>query len=112
MKALHKDPDERFQDAGEMSRALDRVMRERQPPSQNELKRFMELLFDRDEREEAIPDDLFPGKPRPARALAVSGLDEGPAEGTGAVPEKTPAPESRPDAELSVDALLKRFGIK
>jgi serine/threonine protein kinase len=112
MKALHKDPDERFQDAGEMHRALERVMRERQPLSQNELKRFMELLFDRDEREEAIPDDLFPGQARPAREVLVSGLEEGPHEGTGALPEKTPTSDTRPDAELSVDALLKRFGIK
>jgi serine/threonine protein kinase len=104
MKALQKDPDERFQDAAEMSRALDRVMRERQPLSQGELKRFMELLFDRDEREEAIPDDLFPGAPprgdRP-------GADDEPR-----VQDKTPAPDTKPDAELSVDALLKRFGIK
>jgi serine/threonine protein kinase len=109
MKALQKDPEERFQDAVEMNRALERVMRERQPPSASELKRFMELLFDRDEREEAIPDDLFPGTPaRPARVLQESGLDEG----HGAVPEKTPASDTRPDAELSVDALLRRFGIK
>ena len=109
MKALQKDPEERFQDAVEMNRALERVMRERQPLSVSELKRFMELLFDRDEREEAIPDDLFPGAPaRPTRALQESGLDEG----QGAIPEKTPTSDTRPDAELSVDALLRRFGIK
>jgi serine/threonine protein kinase len=109
MKALHKDPDERFQDAAEMSRALDRVMRERQPLSQGELKRFMELLFDRDEREEAIPDDLFPGaSPREERDLAQSGRGEG----EPSVKDKTPTSDTRPDAELSVDALLKRFGIK
>jgi len=109
MKALHKDPEERFQDAVEMNRALERVMRERQPLSVSELKRFMELLFDRDEREEAIPDDLFPGAPaRPTRVLQESGLDEG----QGAIPEKTPPSDTRPDAELSVDALLRRFGIK
>jgi serine/threonine protein kinase len=112
MKALAKDPDERFQDAGEMNRALERVMRERQPLSQNELKRYMELLFDRDEREEAIPDDLFPGKARTARERVAPEVGEERSEGAGAVPEKTPAPDTRPDAELSVDALLKRFGIK
>ena len=108
MKALQKDPDERFQDAAEMGRALDRVMRERQPLSQGELKRFMELLFDRDEREEAIPDDLFPGASPRGRSgpLAASGGDE------PTVQDKTPAPDTKPDAELSVDALLKRFGIK
>jgi eukaryotic-like serine/threonine-protein kinase len=109
MKALARDPDERFQDAAEMNRALERVVRERQPLSTGELKRFMELLFDRDEREEAIPDDLIPGTPaRPVRVIAESGLDDG----EGPIPEKTPAPDTRPDAELSVDALLRRFGIK
>ncbi len=107
MKTLARDPDERYQDAAEMSRALERVMRERQPLSAGELKRFMELLFDRDEREEAIPEDLFPGTPaRPTRVVAESGL-----EGPGAMPEKTPS-DTHPDAELSLDALLRRFGIK
>jgi serine/threonine protein kinase len=107
MKTLSRDPDERYQDAAEMSRALDRVMRERQPLSAGELKRFMELLFDRDEREEAIPEELFPGAPaRPPRVATESGPEDG-----GAVREKTPS-DTRPDAELSVDALLRRFGIK
>jgi serine/threonine protein kinase len=109
VKALQKDPDERFQDAAEMGRALERVMRERQPLSQGELKRFMELLFDRDEREEAIPEDLFPGaRPRPTRVIEESGLSASEPPG----PERTPTSDTRPDAELSVDALLKRFGIK
>jgi serine/threonine protein kinase len=108
MKALQKDPEERFQDAVEMNRALERVMRDRQPLSVSELKRFMELLFDRDEREEAIPDDLFPGaSTRPTRLLPESGLDDG-----RVVPEEAASSETRPDAELSVDALLRRFGIK
>jgi serine/threonine protein kinase len=109
MKALARDPDERFQDAAEMNRALERVMRERQPLSQAELKRFMELLFDRDEREEAIPDDLFPGSPgRPPRPSEPSG----PEEGEPGAKDKPPGHDTRPDGELSVDALLRRFGIK
>jgi serine/threonine protein kinase len=109
MKALARDPDERYQDAAEMNRALERVIRERQPLSTGELKRFMELLFDREEREEAVPDELFSRAPgSPERAIAESGLDER----QGLVHEKTPAPDTRPDAELSVDALLRRFGIK
>ena len=55
MKALAREPDERYQDAAEMHRALERVLRERPPPTASELARFMELLFDRDEREEAVP---------------------------------------------------------
>jgi serine/threonine-protein kinase len=108
MKALARDPDERYQDAAEMARAVERVIRERQPLSANELKRFMELLFDRDEREEAIPDDLFPD------ASGASARDGGPSAAKG-VPDSRAEPaasETRPDAELSVDALLRRFGIK
>jgi hypothetical protein len=67
----------------------------------------MEALFDRDEREEAIPDDLFPGAaPRGDRADTPGESD------LPSVKDKTPAPDTKPDAELSVDALLKRFGIK
>jgi serine/threonine protein kinase len=111
VKALSRDPDERFQDAAEMNRALERVMRERQPLSQAELKRFMELLFDRDEREEAIPDDLFPA--REGRAEDQPGARGGPEPagppGTG---DEKAGHDTRPDGELSVDALLRRFGIK
>jgi hypothetical protein len=105
MKALQKDPDDRYQDAAEMGRALERVVRERQPVSQGELKRFMELLFDRDEREEAIPEDLFSG----GHLRGKHSPDESDPAGDPSLDE---TPGTRPDAELSVDALLKRFGIK
>jgi serine/threonine protein kinase len=103
MKALARQADERYQDAAEMGRALERVMRERPPPGASELKRFMELLFDRDEREEAIPDDLFPGSEPRAQRRAPGSLA---GEVSG---EPTPTPDP---PELSVDALLKKFGIK
>ena len=108
MKALACDADERYQDAAEMARGVERVIRERQPLSANELKRFMELLFDRDEREEAIPDELFPSTPDPGRRKAAEGGGDA---GPGATPDQTPS-DTRPDAELSLDALLRRFGIK
>ena len=107
MKALARDPDERYQDAAEMARAVERVIRERQPLATNELKRFMELLFDRDEREEAIPEDLFPSRLAGAGPTETSTREEAP----GATPGKIVS-DTRPDAELSVDALLRRFGIK
>ena len=108
MKALARDPDERYQDAAEMSRAVERVIRERQPLSAGELKRFMELLFDRDEREEAIPEDLVPDSPAWTTGGAAESAQD---EGASAPTKKTPS-DTRPDAELSVDALLRRFGIK
>ena len=57
VKALAKDPAERFEDAAEMGRGIERVLRDRPSPSASDLARFMELLFDREEREEAVPDE-------------------------------------------------------
>jgi len=84
MKALAREPDERYQDAGQMQRGLERFLRERPPVSARDLARFLELLFDRTEREDgggtsgALPD--------------------------GASREHTPDP-------MSLDSLLERFGI-
>jgi serine/threonine protein kinase len=106
VKALAKDPDERFQDAAEMGRGLDRVLRERPAPSATELARFMEILFDREEREEAVPED-------PALAEASS-----PDGGRAELPMEIHSDEAVEEAslpitpDLSVDTLLKRFGIK
>ena len=52
MKALAREPDERYQDAGQMQRGLERFLRERPPVSTRDLARFLELLFDRGERED------------------------------------------------------------
>jgi serine/threonine protein kinase len=82
MKALAREPDERYQDAGQMQRGLERFLRERPPVSARDLARFLELLFDRTEREDG-------GSERPAGS-----------EGT----HPTPDP-------MSLDSLLKRFGI-
>ncbi len=49
MKALAREPDERYQDAGQMQRGLERFLRERPPVTARDLARFLELLFDRPE---------------------------------------------------------------
>jgi serine/threonine protein kinase len=84
MKALAREPDERYQDAGLMQRGLERFLRERPPVTARDLARFQELLFDRDEREEA-------------------GGEERRGEKRGAL-------DHAPDP-MSLDSLLKRFGI-
>jgi serine/threonine protein kinase len=61
MKALAREPDERYQDAGQMQRGLERFLRERPPVSARDLARFLELLFDRAEREENGTEE----KPQP-----------------------------------------------
>jgi serine/threonine protein kinase len=106
VKALAKDPDERFQDAAEMGRGLERVLRERPAPSATELARFMELLFDREEREEAVPEDPLLAEPSSGDAGRVE------------LPMEIHSDEAVEEAslpitpDLSVDTLLKRFGIK
>jgi serine/threonine protein kinase len=107
IKALHREPDQRFQDAGEMGRGLERILRDRAPLSTNELARFMELLFDPKEREEAVPDEHSSGELAPPAREASSDL--------GAELEAGPLgadSEKKPGDSLSVDSLLKRFGIK
>jgi serine/threonine protein kinase len=107
VKALAKDPDERFQDASEMGRSLDRVLRDRPAPSANELARFMELLFDREEREEAVPEDHALGD----AAAGSAEMDDLPLEIHSE--EETLEEADLPiTPDLSVDTLLKRFGIK
>ena len=56
MKALAREPGERYQDAGQMQRGLERFLRERPPVTARDLARFLELLFDRSEREERGED--------------------------------------------------------
>ncbi len=84
MKALAREPDERYQDAGQMQRGLERFLRERPPVSARDLARFLELLFDRAEREDGAGE-------RPA------------ASDTGSA-SVTPEP-------MPLESLLKRFGI-
>jgi serine/threonine protein kinase len=84
MKALTRDPAERYQDAGQMQRGLERFLRERPPVTARDLARFLELLFDRAEREEGSPEDR--------RGAHEGAVDPGP-------------------DPMSLDSLLKRFGI-
>ncbi len=52
MKALARNSDERYQDAGQMQRGIEKILRERPPVTARDLARFLELLYDREEREE------------------------------------------------------------
>jgi hypothetical protein len=107
MKALSRDVDERYQDAAEMYRDLERVLRERQPPTSVELSRFMEVLFEDAERSEVT--GTLPAADVEAPAAAEVHEDfGGPAEADAA--SEAPAPPSR--APMSIQKLLKRFGIK
>jgi hypothetical protein len=66
-----------------MQRGLERFLRERPPVTARDLARFLELLFDRSEREEGGEDR------------------HGAQDGAG----------DQPPDPMSLDSLLKRFGI-
>jgi serine/threonine protein kinase len=104
MKALARDPDQRYADAAEMQKDLEGILHdERLHPTDADLARFMQLLFEQDERGEPVADEHTSGVVRPARpaepAPAASPAD-GPAEGE---PEKESS---------SIQKFLRRFGIK
>jgi len=63
MKALARDPEDRYQDAGQMQRGLERFLRERPPVTARDLARFLELLFDRAEREDGGTEERHEGTP-------------------------------------------------
>jgi serine/threonine protein kinase len=136
MMALARDPVDRYQDAAELSRDLDAVLHHWQSPQAGALARFMEVLFDEDERSDSVDESMAvetteaaDGAPEPApppsAALAVDHADAGPVEAEPAgvlvvndeldvTPPPSPLePPSDPPAPESLSQrLLKKFGIK
>jgi serine/threonine protein kinase len=116
MKSLARDPDDRYQDAADMSRDLERFLHERNAPNPTavELARFMEVLFDEDERGTAITvDEHTTGSggsgehargDHHSRPIFTELEEEFEADAAGA---EEPLPEP-----MSVQKLLKRFGLK
>jgi serine/threonine protein kinase len=106
MKALEKDAEQRYQDAGEIPRDLERALEGRKPPTVAELARFMEVLFDPNERGVTSHDEHTSGEHRPAAGLEVE-LDSTPPDSEAAGADAPPVAK-----DMSIDKLLKRFGIK
>jgi serine/threonine protein kinase len=102
MKALERDPERRYQDAGEMSRDLEAAILENPPPpTAAALARFMETLYEPREREATVVDEAH----EPAAEAA-------PAAAAAPPPPPPPADTTGPSASMSIQKLLKRFGIK
>ncbi len=102
MKALEREPDGRFQTAGEMQREIDRVLLERQPPEAADLAGYLGLLFDPDDRGEVDSGDVATGED-----WIASGLLELDFDAPRPKDEKT-AP-GIPRDPMSIERLLKRF---
>jgi serine/threonine protein kinase len=99
MKALERDPERRYQDAAEMYRDLEAVMHEAPPPpTAATLARFMETLYEPQEREATVVDEAHEPEAPPAAASPA--------------PPPPPPETTGPSASMSIQKLLKRFGIK
>ena len=106
MKALERDPEVRYQDAGEMLRDLERVLHEWQPATASGLVRFLEVLFDEHER-----GDVSSSRRRGRGAHDGSGIDE--LQDHAPEPPLVEPPPAPPTKDpMSIQKLLKRFGIK
>jgi serine/threonine protein kinase len=105
MKALERDPDRRYQDAAEMYRDLEAVMQEAPPPpTAATLARFMETLYEPREREATVVDE--------AHEPAAGALPAAEAPAPPEPPPPSPPAQTGPSASMSIQKLLKRFGIK
>jgi hypothetical protein len=107
LKALERDPDVRYQDAGEMARDLERALEGRKAPATAELAHLMAVLFEEGERgDAAVHDEHSTGEHRGVQLEVELDTDR---DVTGS---KT-KPAARPgDGQMSIDKLLKRFGIR
>jgi serine/threonine protein kinase len=125
MMALARDPEDRYQDAAEMFRDLERVMHEWEPPPAGALARFLEGLFDEQERADSVEEPAAEGElvapeagpEQGPAAPVVEALDADPALAPPTVVNEefdtTPAPDPPPPAPESLSQkLLRRFGIK
>ena len=108
MKALERDPEVRYQDAGEMHRDLERVLHEWQPATASGLSRFLELLFDEPRARRPVSADWPARRGRRGARSRDLDLRARRRRPPPAAPE-APAPAKDP---MSIQKLLKRFGIK
>ncbi len=108
MMALHREPDYRYQDAGEMYRGLERVLHERQPLPADALSHFMRTLFEVEEP--ASGAETLPAPPPPAALPANEGDVELEFESDQEVEPPAEAPAAEPPGSLQ--KLLRRFGLK
>jgi serine/threonine protein kinase len=105
LKALAREPEERYQEAGEMLRDIEGVLRTPLSPSSADLARFVSGLFEEWEREDAVPDEAAP-PPAMAREESFDIDFEAPAsEAKGSAP-------AEPSADEVVEEFFKRAGME
>ncbi len=104
MKALEPDPDQRYQDALGLQRALDHSLGDHEPATEKELSRLMDVLFESNERDKTLE-----------AASEVRDEDTGQIE-VDLDGDEAPAPRPRPEHargrgkdDMSIEKLLQRF---
>jgi serine/threonine protein kinase len=106
MKALERDPEVRYQDAGEMLRDLERVLHEWQPATASGLVRFLEILFDEHERGDVLGAEARARAPARSSTSCRSTPEPPPAE-----PPPAPRPRTRcPSRSCSSGSASSRGG--
>jgi serine/threonine protein kinase len=108
MMALQREPDYRYQDAGEMYRGLERVLHERQPLPADALSHFMRTLVDA----EAPP---AAAEPAPAPAAEPAPVEDEDIELEFESDQEAPPEPEPPPVEpsgSSIQKLLRKFGLK
>jgi eukaryotic-like serine/threonine-protein kinase len=105
LKALAREPEERYQEAGEMLRDIEGVLRAPLPPSSADLARFVSGLFEEWEREDAVPDEAA----APPAAAREEGFDiefEAPSS------EAKGSAAAEPSPDEVVEEFFKRAGME
>jgi len=106
MKALARDPEQRYDDAAEMQKDLERHLHTGRPPTGADIARFVQLLFEQEERGEPVFDEPTSGVHRQA------GADEPPAPAAEAASPEDAADAPPAKEASSIQKFLRRFGIK
>jgi hypothetical protein len=106
MKALARDPDQRYADAAEMHADLERILHEQRPPTGADLARFMRILFGQEETGEPVADEQPSGAHQAGEDVPP---DAGPAP---AAPEEMPGEPAAGKEASPIQKFLRRFGIK
>jgi serine/threonine protein kinase len=106
LRALAREPEDRYQHASEMMGEIDGVLRSPPSPSSADLGRFVSGLFEEWEREDAVPDE---SASPPQSADREESFD---IEFDGASSESRGAAPAEPSPEEVVEEFFKRAGME
>jgi hypothetical protein len=90
-----------------MARDMERALPDRKVPTGAELSRLMEVLFEEKERGDTTTDDHASGEHRDGLEVELDS-----SLGSTTLPRTETEPALAKDPNMSIDKLLKRFGIK